>query len=628
MSGRRRAPLLRKLALSLRLRRALHLVWTSAPGWTSVGIGLVLVQAVLPLAALYVTKLVVDEIVAAAASPRPAEHFQAVLLLLGAAVVIGLLTAAARSVSALAAEAQSQAVTDRMFGVLHENSARVDLAYYEDARYHDTLHRAQLEAPYRPQKILGGLTQVAESGATLLGIVGLLATAHLALPLLLFAAVVPGYLVRIRHSDRMFDWQRRRASTQRRVNYLDRLLVHEDHAKEVRIFGLGPELIGRFRALRDQLRNESVALEALRTRGDVLSQTVGAAATLAAYAIIATRTLSGTLTVGDFVMYLGAVQRGMNLVQGVFGGLGSLYENNLFLTTLDDFLALEPRVADPPDPRPVPAGRGRGFVLEGVSFRYPTAPRPLLEDVTLSVAPGEMVALIGVNGSGKTTLAKLLCRLYDPTSGRVTLDDVDVREFALADYRRQVAAIFQDFVRYQMSARDNIWFGDILRDPDPERIRHAAAFSGADAVISRLPRGYDSTLGNWFEDGNELSAGEWQKIALARAFESPARLLILDEPTSALDAAAELRVFERVRELARERAVLAISHRFSTVRMADRIYVLDGGRILEAGSHESLMALDGHYADLYRLQAEALVGGTRAGHPGGDRLDGLGERAP
>ena len=601
MTARRSASLRHRLAVSMRLRRPLGLVWQSAPGWTVLSVFLVAVQAVLPLAALYVMKLIVDA-VAGASTGAIAPSLGPVLWLVALAVLIGLIAAGARSLAALATEAQSQAVTDHMFGVLHRKSIDVDLSYYEDPRYHDTLHRAQLEAPYRPQKILSSLTQVVQSAATLGGLVALLATAHWILPLLLLVVVVPAYGVRVRHSDRKYDWQRRRAETQRRTLYLDRLLVHEDHAKEVRIFGLGPELIRRFGVLRDRLRVESLGLEGVRTRGDVLSQVPAAAAAFASYALIVQRTLSGAMTVGDLVMYLGAVQRGLSLVQTVFGGLGSLYENNLFLSTLDDFLTLDETLAESDSPRPLPKTIHQGFALEGVSFRYPTREADLLTGVNLHVRPGEMVALIGANGSGKTTIAKLLCRLYDPDDGRVALEGTDVREFAKEGYRSEVAAIFQDFVRYQVSARDNIAFGDVTLDPFSDRIEEAARRSSAHSLVERLPDGYETTLGNWFENGVELSTGEWQKIALARAFASRARLLILDEPTSALDAESEMEVFERVRQIARDRAVLAISHRFSTVRMADRIYVLDAGRIVQAGTYDQLAAEPGMFADLVARQ--------------------------
>jgi ATP-binding cassette subfamily B protein len=598
---------LRKLALSLRLKRALSLVWQSAPGWTVLSLVLVVFQAALPLAALYLTKLVVDGVVAGVTSSGQIS-FSRILFLIGLAALVGLAIAVARSLSALATEAQGQSVTDRMFGVLHEKSVKVDLGYYEDPQYHDTLHRAQLEAPFRPQKLLTSLTQVTQSGATVVGIVLLLATAHWILPVLLFGAVVPAYWVRIRHSDRTYAWQRRRASTQRRALYLDRLLVHEAYAKEVRIYNLGPELIRRFRTLRDRLRKESIELARQRTVGDLLGQTLASLAVFASYAIIAQRTMAGAITIGDLVMYFGAVQRGQSLVQTMFGGLGSLYENNLFLTTLDDFLNLEQRVAEPSRPHPVPRPMRSGFALEAVNFRYPTGTRTLLNDVSMEIQPGEMVALIGANGSGKTTMVKLLCRLYDPTGGRVTLDGIDLGDFATEDLRRQVAVVFQDFVRYQAPARDNIWFGDTAVPLEQVRIEQAATRSGAAPVIERLRHGYETTLGNWFEDGEELSAGEWQKIALARAFHSDAQLLVLDEPTSALDPASEIRVFEMAREIARDCAVLAISHRFATVRMVDRIYVLDDGRITEAGTHDELMRLGGRYADLFHMQARAYRG--------------------
>jgi ATP-binding cassette subfamily B protein len=290
-------------------------------------------------------------------------------------------------------------------------------------------------------------------------------------------------------------------------------------------------------------------------------------------------------------------------VLGTFlGGFGGLYEDNLFLSNLDDFLDLEPEVVGPATPKPVPSPIRSSIELQGVGFRYPGSSRPLLEDIDLSVKPGQMVALIGPNGSGKTTLVKLLCRLYDPLSGSVTIDGTDIREFDPAELRRHINIVFQDYGRYHVSARDNIWFGDIHRPPD-ERIEAAARSAGAHDVIQSLRHGYETTLGRVFEGGEELSVGEWQKIALARIFVGDAQLIIVDEPTSALDAQAEADVFNTLRGLVRDRAVIVISHRFSTVLMADFIYVLDSGRIIESGTHDQLMRVGGMYAHLFETQA-------------------------
>jgi ATP-binding cassette subfamily B protein len=305
------------------------------------------------------------------------------------------------------------------------------------------------------------------------------------------------------------------------------------------------------------------------------------------------------------VMYFQAFQRGQSALNQMMSGLAALYEDNLFLANVMEFLALEPRVPEPADPVPVPEPMKVGIELEGVSFRYPGSRENALREISLTIRPGEHIALVGANGSGKTTLIKLLCRLYDPTEGRISLDGADLSGFETGALRRQISVVFQDYARYHLTARENIWFGDTTHQAENGRVVAAAELSGADEVIARLPRGYDTVLGKQFQDGAELSIGEWQKVALARAFMREAQIIVLDEPTSSLDAQAEYEVFRKFRQLARGRTAVLISHRFSTVRMADRIYVLDGGRIVESGTHDELVRLGGTYARLFQLQASS-----------------------
>jgi ATP-binding cassette subfamily B protein len=305
------------------------------------------------------------------------------------------------------------------------------------------------------------------------------------------------------------------------------------------------------------------------------------------------------------VMYFQAFQRGLGYLQGMLGGMAGLYEDNLFLRNLFEFLDLEPRVREPDHPVPVPRPMREGLAVDGVSFRYPSTAGPVLEEVTLRVAPGEVVALVGANGSGKTTLVKLLCRLYDPDRGAVRIDGTDLRRFGVSELRRQFSVVFQDFVQYHLSARENIRLGNTALSGEDERVEEAARRAGVHERIERLSKGYDTTLGRWFEDGEELSLGEWQKVALARAFLRDAQVIVLDEPTSSLDAKSEYELFEGFRRLLDGRSAVLVSHRFSTVRMADRIYVFEGGRVLEEGSHDALMASGGLYASLYRKQAAA-----------------------
>jgi ATP-binding cassette subfamily B protein len=585
------------------LRRAVGLVWESARGWTVAGAVLVVVQGLLPLLSLYLTKLTVDAVTAGIRSPDKEGALARVLLWIALTGLVALATAALRAVAEIVREQQGQRVTDHVMDVIHRQSAAVDLAYYEDPRYHDTLYRAQQEAPYRPMRLVQSLTAIAQNGVSLLGLAGLLLFLHWGVALVLFVAVLPGIVVKLRHARKLHAWQASRTKTERRAWDFHRMLTSTLHAKELRIFGLGQLFRKRFRELRATLREERMRLTMGRAGFDLVAQAGAILSLFGMLAFVAWRTLLGLLTLGDMVMYFQAFQRAQGYLQETLGGLAGLYEDSLFLGNFEEFLALTPRVAGPASPAPVPRPMKTGFSVEGVGFRYPSSERPVLEDVRFSVGPGEVVALVGDNGSGKTTLAKLLCRLHDPTHGRISIDGTDLRDVDPAALRREISVIFQDYVHYPLSARENIWIGDVEADPLSAAVIRAAEQAGAAPLIARLPRGYDTILGGQFEDGVELSVGEWQKVALARAFLRDAQLVILDEPTSSMSARAEAEVFQAIRGLLDGKAALLVSHRFSTVRMADRICVLEQGRIVEQGTHDELVRLGGTYASMYEQQA-------------------------
>ncbi len=585
----------------LLLRRAVVLVWKSAPGWTIASLVLLVVQSVLPLASLYLLKLIVEAVTTALSSAQP--DFNHILWLI---VVMGLVTlmgALAASLSQLVTEVQAQAVTDYMASVIHAKSVQADLAYYENPNYYDTLHRAQQEAPYRPTQIVNGLVLVAQSSLTLVALIGLLLSLHWVVAAVLLLAAIPGLFVKLRYSQQLYAWQRQRTSSERQSWYMQWLLTGEEHAKEIRLFNLGELFIRRYRDLRTTLRNERMRLVKHRSRNELITQTMSTLATFGALAFIAYQTIHGALTLGDLVMYYQAFQRGQTYLSSILGGLAGLYEDSLFLTNLYEFLDLQPRVVKPSAPHPISFPLQQGITFDHVRFVYSGSDQPVLNDISMAIRPGEHIALVGVNGAGKTTLVKLLCRLYDPSAGRITLDSVDLREFDPNALRCQIGVVFQDYVRYQLSARENIWLGNTSLPIADDKIAEAAHAAGADTLIAGLPHGYDTLLGNWFEDGHELSVGQWQKIALARAFIRDAQILVLDEPTNALDAAAEYEVFQQFQRLAARRTTILISHRFSTVRMADRIFMLSGGRITESGSHTELMQHGGEYARLFTLQA-------------------------
>lgn len=587
----------------LQLGRALRFVWQSAKGWTIANGLLLVLQGVLPLLPLYLTKLMVDAVSAGATAPDKNAVLGRVFLLVGLMAAVTLFAFFVRAMSALVSEWQAYRVSESMSDVLLAKSVDVDLEYYESAQYYDTLHRAQREASFRPVNIVNGLAQVGQNAISLLAIAVLLLSFHWFVAVILFIAVSSGTAMRLVFTGRMYRWQREQTSTERRAGYLSWLLTDCGHAKEVRLFNLGPLFMDRFRDVRRKLRKRKLTMARTRSVADFAAQTVATAAVYGSYAYVAHQAVSGKITLGDLVMYYQAFQRVQGFLQGMLSSLAGLYEDNLFLSNLYEFLDLKRTVTEPVDARPVPHPMQRGIALNHVRFRYPGGARDVIEDVSLTIRPGEVVALVGENGSGKTTLTKLLCRLYDPTGGAITIDGLDLRQFETKAVRREIAVIFQDYAHYHMTARENIWFGNTAVQPDDDRIVAAARHSGADSVIRALPHGYDTILGKWFEDGEELSIGEWQKVALARAFMRDAQIIVLDEPTSSMDAKAEHEAFQSFRHLAAGRTAILISHRFSTVRMADRIYVLKHGSVIEGGTHEELVRAGGTYARLFEMQA-------------------------
>ena len=601
MTHRQRLKL--KLKDSLRIGRAVRLVWGSGPKWTITNAVLLLVQGALPLASLYLMKLVVDAVVAGVSDADHKAAFTKVVFLVLVAAAVAFLSSLCRSLAGLIGEVQSQVVTDRVHDILHAKSVEVDLEYYENAQYYDAFHRAQQEAPFRPTRIVNGLLQIGRNSVSLVAILGLLISFHWGFSAVLLAAAMPGLLTRLKFSSKIYKWQRQRTALERRAWYFHWILTGDVYAKEVRLFGLGPDFISRYSRIRTRLREERLGLAIRRSVAEIAGQLGAILAVFGCFAFVAYRTIQGVFTLGDLVMYYQAFQRGQDYLQDLLASLANLYEDNLFLKNLYEFLDLRRRVIDPAAPTPVPRPTLTGIRFEDVSFRYPDSDRDVLSDVSLVIRPGEVVALVGENGSGKTTLIKLLCRLYDPTKGAITIDGVDLREFEIARLRREISVIFQDYAKYHLTARENIWFGDVNSPRDGDRIISTAIQSGADRVIRRLPKGYETVLGKAFEDGEELSIGQWQKVALARAFMRNAQVVVLDEPTSALDAKAEFDLFTNFRELVAGRSAIIISHRMSTVRMADCIYVLEGGRIVESGPHHALLGYGGMYASLFETQA-------------------------
>jgi ATP-binding cassette subfamily B protein len=584
--------------------RALRLVWDSGPILTVASVSLVLLQGMLPLAGLYLMKLFVDTVTVTLTAADRAGAFGPVALLIGLLGLVALFEVVLASVGRLVNMTQAQVVTDRMYDILHAKSLEVDLEYYESPQYHDTLHRAQREAPFRPTHLLNGLTQLVQNSISLVAMAGLLIWLHWGVVIVLLTVAIPGTLVRLRYANKMHAWERKKTPIERKAWYFSWILTRDSHAKEVRLFNLGDLFMKRFREVRSQLRRERIQITNSRTVAELFALSGATVIVFGLFVFLAYRSMQGAITLGDLVMYYQAIHRGQLFLRDVLNGLAGLYEDNLFLCNLYEFLDLKPKLVEPPHPKPVPKLANTGIEFNHVSFQYPSDNQKVLDGITLKIPPGKHIALVGENGAGKTTLIKLLCRLYDPTEGKITLDNLDVRECLITELRRGISVIFQDFACYHLTARENIWLGNTDLPSDQEAIVAAARQAGVDEVIEGLTNGYETVLGKWFEGGEELSVGEWQKLALARAFLRDAQIIVLDEPTSAMDPKAEYEVFKKFHELTKGRTAILISHRLSTVKMADYIYVMENGKIVESGTHDELVYHGGRYASLFETQAQ------------------------
>ena len=592
-----------KIKIAFRFVPALRLVWQSSPHWTIARIILVVVQGILPLAVIYLAKLIIDTVTIQLNSTS-ADGFEKVLPLIILTGAVTIISYFCQSLAELVNIAHSQKVTDYMQGIIQAKSIEADLEYYENAKYHDALIRAQQEAPYRPPSILNRLAGVGQNGISLLAMGGLLLTLHWGIVGVLLFASIPSVLVKTKFSQIMYQWQRRKTQLERKSQYISWLLTGEQFAKEIRLFDLGSLLSKQYLQIRKQLYHEKVDLVTKRSLAFFLAQGFAGLLVFSIFGYLIYQTVRGTLMLGSLVLYYQALQRGQNNLKALLANLSGLYEDNLFLANLYEFLDIKPKIIESTNPKLLPRPIKQSIVFKNVSFRYADSERQSLRNVNLEVKPGETIALVGENGSGKTTLIKLLCRLYDPTDGKITIDAIDLKEFKISDLRRQIGVIFQDYAKYHFSAEENIRLGNLEVEPGERRIIEAACRSGADEVINELPDKYNTILGKLFANGEELSIGQWQKVALARAFLRNSQVIVLDEPTSAMDPKAEYEVFNKFRQLIKNQAAILITHRLATVKMADRIYVMHRGEVVESGTHQELMSLRGKYAYMFETQAQ------------------------
>lgn len=577
------------------------MAWAGDPRTASAWIGCTAVVAVLPLVAAWVGKAIVDAVVAGAL--EAALGWVALELVVMAA--LGLAQRGGGVLRSLLGVRMALCVNLRILG----KAVTLELAQFQDPDFYDRLTRARREASSRPLAVAGELLGLIGAGVTLLGFIALLLRFHPVAVLVLVLAAFPAALAELRFSRAAFELRHRRATEARRLGYLEYVLASDEHAKEVMMLGLGPTLLAQYRGLGERMWREECGLALRRTLWVALLAQIGTLSFYGCYLYIVWSAVRGAIGLGDMTLYVVAFRQCQHSFQSLLLGVGSLYEHDLYMANLLDFLA-----APAPERRALVAGpcaprrEERGLRFEGVGFCYPGAASFVLRGLDLTIPAGETLALVGPNGAGKTTFIRLLTGLYTPSEGRILLDGVDLREIPRDELRRRLSVVFQDYNQYQLSAAENVGYGDHARMAERGEIERAVEEGGAGALVAGLPAGLDTQLGRWFPGGVELSGGQWQRVALARAFmRRDADVLVLDEPTAALDVDAEAEVFGRVRALAAGRTVVLISHRFANVRMADRIVVLARSGVVEAGSHAQLMARDGMYAGMFRRQASGYA---------------------
>ena len=589
------------------LPRVIRLVWSTHARLTTAMAVLSILRGFTPAVSFWITKQLIDSVVNAIKT----HHIAMVLWFVGAQLVVSLLDRLLSTLGKIVQQLLQDRVSTRVQLLILQKANTLDLAYFEDSEFYDKMRRAADEATYKPVLIIAQTFELVQTVITLFSMILLLVQLAWWLAVVALIVPIPSFIASSRYGWIGYVRMRRESPDRRKMYYFNRLITDDDYNKEIKLFNLGSFFIARYRQLADKFYEESKHILVRRNMTNFFWSTLSLVANAGIYIYVALQAVMGRITLGGLTLYTQTAMQVGQSFQALLDGLSNTYENNLFVSTLFEFLEYEPLITSPEQPRSFersPEGKGLEIEFRNVSFTYPDKDpetEATLKNVSFTIQAGEAIALVGRNGAGKTTIVKLLTRLYDPDEGEILIGGRNIKEYDLKSLREEIGVIFQDYVAYYLSARENIGVGRVNDIENLDLVNSAAKKSGASEVIEGLPDGYETMLGRWWKDATQLSGGQWQKLALARAFIREARILILDEPTSSLDARAEYEVFAKFRELTKGKTAIFISHRFSTVRLADRIFVLENGAIVEDGSHKELMMVDGRYAELFNLQAEA-----------------------
>ncbi len=588
----------KKFTSNLHLKRTLRLIWSVTKGWASLTVIIIIIESALFFTSFYIFRLLIDLIAQPGLDQEQKSAFVIKYLIIAGSVTV--LYVIMRSLSSFLTEIQASKVSEHIDDNIHAAAVKLDLSFYESPAYFDTMKRARDAGPERPNAILINLVDIAKNGLMLLVMGSILVSISWLLLPLLALFVIPTLLVRINFADRLYQWRRKQTPLDRKSSYLSSLITGDTAAKEIRAYNLGDHLRQLYLKIRRQLVSERLTITRKTTINEIITTVLATLGLFACIAFICIRTLKGASTIGDVTLFLIVFPQLFNLMNILATGISTLYQNNIFISNLYELFDLKPSLSEPEDPESITKNTKSDLSIEGLSFTYPHAKEEALTNIGLTIPAGKIIAIVGLNGAGKTTLTKLITRLYDPTAGRIALGGIDIRKFRSDEFRTQVSVVFQDFGRYNLTVRENIRFGDIQRQGSDDQVKEAAIRSGAEDFISKFPNGYETIMGRVFEEGREVSLGQWQKIAIARAFYSNSSFLILDEATSALDAKAEQDLFEAFRKKIGTKGVLIISHRLSAVKHADYIYVMAEGKISQEGTHEELISVPGDYSRLFK----------------------------